>query len=122
MFCRALFVSLLLACVTALVDQPAQAEIAAAHVYHNHMPNFWPYYDVTQYNATPVGGPIRYTYDAKTGTNMSTDAGGIAGYDVYRNGVKIGSHTTNAYTDNGLTTGTTSSTRTRAPSGGRTST
>ena len=32
---------------------------------HNHMPNFWPYYDVTQYSATPVGGPIRYTYDGQ---------------------------------------------------------
>lgn len=39
------------------------AEIAAAHVYHNHMPNFWAYYDVNQYGSTPVGSPIRYTYD-----------------------------------------------------------
>ncbi|WP_370450108.1 CBM20 domain-containing protein [Corallococcus interemptor] len=29
------------------------------------MPNFWAYYDLTQYNATPVGGPIRYAYDAQ---------------------------------------------------------
>ncbi|QMV43932.1 carbohydrate binding domain-containing protein [Cohnella cholangitidis] len=39
------------------------AEIAAAHVYHNHMPNFWAYYDVNQYGSTPVGSPIRYAYD-----------------------------------------------------------
>jgi hypothetical protein len=26
------------------------------------MPNFWPYYDVTQYATTPMGAPIRYTY------------------------------------------------------------
>ncbi|MFM7203845.1 MAG: carbohydrate binding domain-containing protein [Myxococcota bacterium] len=41
----------------------AQAEIAATHIYHNHMPNFWPYYDVTQYDRLSVGAPIRYTYD-----------------------------------------------------------
>src|ERR1700740_1869414 len=40
--------------------------IPAAHVYHNHMPNFWPFYAVdvqAKYNATAVGAPIRYTYD-----------------------------------------------------------
>ena len=41
----------------------ATAEIAATHVYHNHMPNFWPYYDVSQYDTLPVGSPIRYSYD-----------------------------------------------------------
>ncbi|RKH14460.1 alpha-amylase [Corallococcus sp. CA047B] len=57
----------LLAAVTSLVSpglSRAQS-IAAAHVYHNHMPNFWPYYDVSQYATTPVGGPIRYAYDAQ---------------------------------------------------------
>jgi chitodextrinase len=42
--------------------------IPAAHVYHNHMPNFWPFYavDVTaKYNSTAVGAPIRYTYDGE---------------------------------------------------------
>jgi hypothetical protein len=43
----------------------AQAEIAATHIYHNHMPNFWPYYDVTQYDSLPVGAPIRYMYDGQ---------------------------------------------------------
>lgn len=43
----------------------AQAEIAATHIWHNHMPNFWPYYDVSKYAATPVGGPIRYMYDGQ---------------------------------------------------------
>ncbi len=38
-------------------------DISATHIYHNHMPNFWPYYDVSQYESTPVGAPIRYTYD-----------------------------------------------------------
>src|SRR5690349_15513426 len=51
--------------VILLHAQPAKAQIAAAHVYHNHMPNFWAYYDLTQYNATPVGGPIRYAYDGQ---------------------------------------------------------
>lgn len=42
--------------------------IPAAHVYHNHMPNFWPFYAVdvmAKYNATSVGSPIRYTYDGE---------------------------------------------------------
>ncbi|SFZ77446.1 carbohydrate binding domain-containing protein [Chitinimonas taiwanensis] len=46
----------------------SQAAIPAAHVYHNHMPNFWPFYGVdvaATYNATPVGAPIRYTYDGQ---------------------------------------------------------
>lgn len=43
----------------------AQAEIAATHIYHNHMPNFWPYYDVNQYDKQPVGAPIRYAYDGQ---------------------------------------------------------
>ena len=41
------------------------AEIAAAHVYHNHMPNFQPYYDVSKYESTIFGYPIRYTYDGQ---------------------------------------------------------
>lgn len=44
------------------------AGIPAAHVYHNHMPNFWPFYAVdvnAKYNATAVGAPIRYTYDGE---------------------------------------------------------
>ncbi|WP_340022473.1 carbohydrate binding domain-containing protein [Paenibacillus sp. FSL K6-1096] len=41
------------------------ADIAATHVYHNHMPNFWAYYDLNSYNAAPIGSPIRYTYDGE---------------------------------------------------------
>lgn len=26
----------------------AEAVIAATHIYHNHMPNFWPYYDTSK--------------------------------------------------------------------------
>lgn len=43
----------------------AYAEISASHVYHNHMPNFWAYYDTSKYVSTPVGSPIRYTYDGQ---------------------------------------------------------
>ena len=46
----------------------ATAAIPAAHVYHNHMPNFWPFYGVdvgNTYNATPVGGAVRYMYDGQ---------------------------------------------------------
>ncbi|WP_427976566.1 PKD domain-containing protein [Agarivorans sp.] len=43
----------------------AQAEIAATHIYHNHMPNFWPYYDVSEYDNLAVGEAIRYTYDGQ---------------------------------------------------------
>ncbi|OJT20517.1 alpha-amylase [Archangium sp. Cb G35] len=57
---------LLLPAVAALLwAGPAQAQIAASHVYHNHMPNFWAYYDVSKYASTPVGGAIRYTYDGQ---------------------------------------------------------
>ena len=57
----------LLALATLFLATPAAhgQGIAAAHVYHNHMPNFWPYYDVSQYATTPAGSPIRYTYDAQ---------------------------------------------------------
>ncbi|MFD2670873.1 carbohydrate binding domain-containing protein [Marinicrinis sediminis] len=51
--------------VPAMGLQSASAEIAASHVYHNHMPNFWAYYDTGQYASTPVGAPIRYTYDGQ---------------------------------------------------------
>ncbi|WNS43625.1 carbohydrate binding domain-containing protein [Paenibacillus sp. MMS20-IR301] len=53
--------SLLLAAQAAAAG--VSADIAATHVYHNHMPNFWAYYDLNSYNAAPVGSPIRYTYD-----------------------------------------------------------
>ncbi|QMV42548.1 carbohydrate binding domain-containing protein [Cohnella cholangitidis] len=43
----------------------AFAEISATHVYHNHMPNFWAYYNTSGYNSTAVGSPIRYTYDGQ---------------------------------------------------------
>jgi hypothetical protein len=38
------------------------------HVYHNHMPNFWPFYEVhvgKTYKVTAVGAPIRYMNDGQ---------------------------------------------------------
>ncbi len=46
-----------------LVHGPARAQLAATHVYHNHMPNFWAYYDADDHATAPVGTPVRYTYD-----------------------------------------------------------
>jgi hypothetical protein len=57
--------ALLAGVVLGLSAAIAQAEIAATHIYHNHMPNFWPYYDVTRYDSLPIGAPIRYMYDGQ---------------------------------------------------------
>ncbi|MES2324650.1 MAG: carbohydrate binding domain-containing protein [Pseudomonadota bacterium] len=68
---------------TALSTPAATQTIPAAHVYHNHMPNFWPFYAVdvlAKYNATPTGGPIRYTYDGEV-INLKTNP--PAGYSYY---------------------------------------
>jgi chitodextrinase len=57
--------------------------IPAAHVYHNHMPNFWPFYGVdvlAKYNATAVGAPIRYLYDGEV-INMKNNP--PSGYSYY---------------------------------------
>jgi chitodextrinase len=61
----------------------APAAIPSAHVYHNHMPNFWPFYAVNvgnAYNATPVGAPIRYLYD---GDVIKLKQNPPAGYSYY---------------------------------------
>ncbi|WP_405110138.1 carbohydrate binding domain-containing protein [Paenibacillus sp. FSL K6-1217] len=59
---------------------PVSADIAATHVYHNHMPNFWAYYDLNTYNSTPVGSPIRYTYDGEV---IQLKQNPPAGYPYY---------------------------------------
>ena len=51
--------------VTLFTCVDAEAKIAATHIYHNHMPNFWPYYDTSLYASTAIGAPIRYTYDGQ---------------------------------------------------------
>lgn len=48
-----------------LSASPLHAEIAATHIYHNHMPNFWPYFDTSSYDGITVGAPIRYMYDGQ---------------------------------------------------------
>lgn len=66
--------------------QPSLAQagvIPAAHVYHNHMPNFWPFYGVdvaATYNATAVGQPVRYMYDGQVINLKKTPP---AGYSYY---------------------------------------
>jgi chitodextrinase len=68
--------------VTSAIDT-APAAIPAAHVYHNHMPNFWPFYAVDvgkAYNATAVGAPIRYLYDGQV-VNLKNNP--PAGYSYY---------------------------------------
>ncbi|MBI3230212.1 MAG: hypothetical protein HYZ45_08585, partial [Burkholderiales bacterium] len=61
----------------------AQAAIPAAHVYHNHMPNFWPFYGVdvgNTYNNTALGAPIRYMYDGQV---INLKQSPPAGYSYY---------------------------------------
>ncbi|CAM2010701.1 pullulanase-associated domain-containing protein [Acanthopleuribacter pedis] len=48
-----------------LCCQTSFGQIAATHIYHNHMPNFWPYFDVARYAQMAPGTPIRYTYDGQ---------------------------------------------------------
>jgi chitodextrinase len=63
---------------------PATAgTIPAAHVYHNHMPNFWPFYAVdvlAKYNATATGAAIRYTYDGEVINLKSSPPSGYSYY------------------------------------------
>lgn len=40
-----------------------QKKVAATHLYHMHMPNFWPYFDVTSYENIPNGEFIQYKLD-----------------------------------------------------------
>ncbi|MEU9205947.1 glycoside hydrolase family 6 protein [Streptomyces sp. NPDC048332] len=56
--------------------------------------------------------PTGVTATAKTSSSVSlswtasTDNTGVTGYDVFRNGVKVGSSTTTSYTDSGLSAST----------------
>lgn len=68
---------------TILLGTASAASIPAAHVYHNHMPNFWPFYGVdvaATYNNTAIGAPIRYTYDGQV-INLKNNP--PAGYSYY---------------------------------------
>ncbi|HSP79197.1 MAG TPA: carbohydrate binding domain-containing protein, partial [Myxococcaceae bacterium] len=68
-------------------------------------------------DTTAPSVPSGLTVVSKTSTavsltwSASTDASGIAGYDVYRDGSLVGSPASNSYTDSGLTAGTTYSYR-----------
>ncbi|NRR34079.1 alpha-amylase [Oxalobacteraceae bacterium] len=68
---------------SALPGATQAGTIPAAHVYHNHMPNFWPFYAVdvqAKYNATATGAPIRYMYDGEV-INLKNSP--PAGYSYY---------------------------------------
>jgi chitodextrinase len=108
---------------------PAPAQIAASHVYHNHY--FIPAGTQTFNAGTITAGapsadttapsvPTGLTVSSKTATSVSlswtasTDASGIAGYDVYRGGSLVGSPSSSGYTDTGLTAGSTYSYTVRA--------
>ncbi|MES2934480.1 MAG: carbohydrate binding domain-containing protein [Pseudomonadota bacterium] len=72
-----------LAVSAAFICASASAAIPAVHVYHNHMPNFWPFYGVNvgnTYNATAVGQPVRYMYDGQV-INLKNSP--PAGYTYY---------------------------------------
>ena len=59
------------------------AAVPAAHVYHNHMPNFWPFYGVNvqaTYDATALGAPIGYSYDGQV---INLKNAPPAGYSYY---------------------------------------
>ena len=47
-----------------LFSDSALANIKATHIYHNHMPNFWPYFDLASFDTMSDGEPIRYFYAA----------------------------------------------------------
>ncbi|HZI05435.1 MAG TPA: carbohydrate binding domain-containing protein, partial [Archangium sp.] len=71
-------------------------------------------------DSTAPSVPSGLAAPSKTATSVSltwtasTDASGIAGYDVYRNGSLVGSPGSASYTDNGLSAGTTYSYTVRA--------
>jgi hypothetical protein len=72
----------------------AQTLIPEAHLYHNHMPNFWPFYAIPSqmssvYNNTAIGAPIRYTYD---GDVIALKNNPPAGYPYYNPGGTIMPH------------------------------
>ena len=69
---------------SAVAASSTAGTIPAAHVYHNHMPNFWPFYGVdvmAKYNATAVGAPIRYLYDGEV-INLKNNP--PSGYSYYQ--------------------------------------
>ena len=69
---------------------------------------------ITTANDTqPPSMPVNVIILSKTGTSVtlswspSTDDTGVAGYEIYRDGAKVGTSTITTYKDSGLTAGTT---------------
>ena len=54
--------------------------VCATHIYHNHMPNFWPYFDVDTYDSITDGASVLYTYDGQV-INLKDSP--PASYDYY---------------------------------------
>jgi len=71
-----------------------QTLIPESHLYHNHMPNFWPFYAIpsqmaSKYNSTAVGSPVRYTSD---GDVIALKNSPPSGYTYYNPGGAIMPH------------------------------
>ena len=81
-----IYLSTLAAAAIAALGLPqavSAGTIPAAHVYHNHMPNFWPFYGVdplATYNATATGQPIRYMYDGQVINLKNSPPAGYSDY------------------------------------------
>ncbi|BBM86944.1 hypothetical protein [Candidatus Uabimicrobium amorphum] len=60
-----IIVLLLSFCIFAQDDnsENTRKKVAATHLYHMHMPNFWPYFDVNSYDSIPNGERIQYKLD-----------------------------------------------------------
>ncbi|MBA7564331.1 hypothetical protein ES708_05994 [subsurface metagenome] len=57
-FTKKAFLILFVITLLLLFSTNVMVEIAATHIYHNHIPNFWPYYDVNNYGSISVGEEI----------------------------------------------------------------
>jgi len=63
-------------------------------------------------SCTPPSTPTGLTADQETSSGIgiswtaSTSSNGVAGYDIYRNGTKVGTSTSTSYTDTGLSAST----------------
>jgi phospholipase C len=56
---------------------------------------------------TGVSATVNGPTEIDLGWSPSSDAGGVSGYTIYRNGSPVGTSTTTSYTDTGLSAGTT---------------
>lgn len=57
------FFSMIVVCFLLLLSSGVCEKVAATHLYHMHMPNFWPYFDCNSYDSIPNGQRISYKLD-----------------------------------------------------------